>query len=91
MPRSVRIGSRAKAFKKGFKKKSPTDKETVRNALRQMVLDLEHPSLRAKPMTGHKSTWEAHASLSVVMTFDFVDPDTIRLRACCNHDIYRRP
>lgn len=78
-------------FKRGYKKKSPEDQASVLEALRQMVRDLEYPSLRAKPMTGKPGIWEAHATQAVVMTFNFVDQNTIRLRACCNHDIYRRP
>ncbi len=55
------------------------------------MLDLNYPSLRAKPMTNRTEIWEAHATLQVVMTFEFLDTNAIRLRACCRHDVYRNP
>jgi hypothetical protein len=90
LPRPVQIEETARIFKKGFRKKSTEDKDKVREALRQMTVDLEHPSLRAKPLTGGKGVWEAHASRSVVMTFEFINGNHVRMRACCNHDIYAR-
>ena len=91
MPRPVKIGLATAAFTSGYTKKSQEHREAVDKALRLMVGDLRYPSLRARKMSGSKTVWEAHATREVVLTFDFEDSDTVRLRACCNHDIYRRP
>lgn len=91
MPRPISVAASSRAFEKAYKKKSTEHQQAVDAALRQMAVDLNHPSLRARKVVGFPDVWEAHASRSVVMTFDFVDADSIRLRVCCNHDIYRNP
>ena len=90
-PKPVSIAQVAAIFAKGYAKKSAEHKQAIDKALRLMAADLRHGSLRTRKMAGHSSIWEAHATLEVVMTFDFASSDTIRLRNCCNHNIYKRP
>jgi hypothetical protein len=87
----VTVATVAKVFKTGYKRKSLENRTAVDRALERMAQDLSHPSLRARPMTGRPAVWEARANDAVRLTFDFVDPTTIRLRKCCTHEIYRRP
>ena len=91
MPRPVKIAESSSIFAKGYKKKSREHQGAVDEALRLMESDLTHRSLRARKVVGHKTVWEAHATLQVVLTFEFLDERSIRLRNCCRHDIYRRP
>lgn len=91
MPRPVSVGQISAKFDTEYKKKPKQRRNAIDKALRLMATDLHYPSLRAQKLSGHRTIWEAHATLGVVMTFDFIDSDRIRLRVCCNHDIYRRP
>lgn len=91
MPRPVSVGEISAKFHTEYGRKSTERRDAIDKALRLMATDLHYPSLRARKMSGHRSIWEAHATLGVVMTFDFIGTDRIRLRVCCNHNIYRRP
>jgi hypothetical protein len=91
VPRPVDVAELAAAFTSGFNKKSEENRNAVRKALRLMAQDLGYPSLRTQKMGGRPNVWEARASQSVRITFDFVSGETIRLRTCCTHDIYRSP
>ena len=91
MARPVKIGLVTEVFQSGYRRKSAENRDAIDKALRLMAQDLFYRSLRARKMAGHANIWEAHASLSVVLTFDFASSDAVRLRACCNHDIYRKP
>jgi hypothetical protein len=86
MPVPVRVEEAARNFKEGYKRKSPHDRQAVDAAIVQMAEDLSYPSLRVSKMSGKKDVWEARASQSVRLTFEFVSPGAIRLRSCCTHD-----
>lgn len=96
MARPTKILEYPRTFKKGYKRKSTEDQGKVDQALKQMEKDLEYPSLKASPMVGTKGIWEARASDSVRITFEFssqeAKPEPILLRKCCTHQqAYRRP
>lgn len=91
MPRPIKIAEASNIFDSGYARKSTEHRQAVDKALRLMAEDLHYNSLRTRRMSGHPGIWEAHASLQVVLTFDFVAANTVRLRACCTHDIYRNP
>lgn len=85
-PRPVRIAAVATTFKRRLKKKSAEDREAVQNALKQMALDLNHASLRVRPIESKRDVWEARASQSLRISFSFIDSNSIRLRVNCSHD-----
>jgi hypothetical protein len=86
----VRIGSVAPVFKKRLKQKSDEDRQSIENALRLIEVDLNHPSLRVRPIEGRTEIWEARASRALRLSFSFLDERRIRLRTNCTHDqVYR--
>ncbi len=89
--RPIKLAETSSIFTSGYTSKSRERQKAVDKAVRLLQQDLYYPSLRARKMGGGAGIWEAHASDTVVMTFDFIDKDSVRLRVCCNHDIYRRP
>ena len=89
--RPIKLADAARNFAKGYKKKSQENQSAVDEALRHLERDLYYPSLRARKITGGRDVWEARASDSVRLTFEFADENSVRLRNCCTHDIYRNP
>jgi mRNA-degrading endonuclease YafQ of YafQ-DinJ toxin-antitoxin module len=90
-PKPVRIESVAPIFKRRLKAKTPEQREQLQEAIRQMAEDLNHPSLRVRPIEGRRGLWEARASQSLRLSFEYVDSAVIRLRMNCTHDqVYGR-
>ncbi len=55
-----------------------------------MERGLTHPSLGVKKIKGTKNIWEARASRSLRITFNF-EGDTIILRTVGEHDVLSHP
>lgn len=77
--------ARTEHFKTAFQQLTERDSKKVEKALRLMLADLRHPSLRIKKVEGTDNIWEARASLSIRITFQ-IDRDTIILRNVGPHD-----
>lgn len=79
---------RTPRFKRAYKKLQPDEKEAVQDSIRKLVQGSPYPnSLRVKKMQGHKSIWEASATMSCRLTFEFNNPDYIVLRNVGKHDL----
>jgi len=50
-----------------------------------LVTNIRHPSLRVKKIEGTTGVWEARASKSIRLSFEFRD-DTLILRNVGDHD-----
>jgi mRNA interferase RelE/StbE len=61
-------------------------RKVIQGALKKMLQNPRHPSLRTKKMEGHDGIFEASANMDLRMTFHYEKPDTIVLRNCghCN-------
>ncbi len=89
--RPVRIAKVASVFKKRLKKKTVEQRESIRAAILQMESDLNHSSLRVRRIASQPGLWEARASSSLRLSFEFLDARSIRLRVNCTHDqVYGR-
>lgn len=82
----VRIAGVTRVFKKRLQRKTPEQREQVQAAIRQMADDLNHPALLVRPIESKPQVWEARASDSVRLSFEYVETDAIRLRMNCTHD-----
>lgn len=60
--------------------------KAIQKALRIMLQNPRHPSLRTKKMEGYDHIFEASANMDIRMTFHYEKPDTIVLRNCGHHD-----
>jgi len=72
-------------FQRAYNDLTDDDAERVKKALRLLVGDPHHPSLRVKRMQGTDHIWEASASLSIRLTFE-MQGDLIILRNVGAHD-----
>ncbi|SDL31532.1 type II toxin-antitoxin system RelE family toxin [Lacicoccus qingdaonensis] len=77
---------RTSRFDKSFTELDPQSQKAIKKALRFMINNLSHPSLRAKKMEGWDNIFEASANMDIRITFHFEKPDTIVLRNCGHHD-----
>ena len=77
--------ARTERFKRAYRKLSPENQERARKAIRQLLEDPRHPSLRVKRVKGTRSIWEARVSRSCRLTFEIYD-DTYLLRNIGEHD-----
>lgn len=84
-----------KKFKKSYKKLHPNEQKAIDNALRNLASAPPfHPSLRAKPIEGAKSVFEASANMDIRLSWQYSETDkqTILLRNCGHHDdLLRNP
>jgi mRNA interferase RelE/StbE len=71
-------------FRRAYAELSSEDRKRVQKALRFMSDDLRHPSLRVKRIQGTQGIWEARASRSLRITFQF--NNDIILRNVGRHD-----
>ncbi|WP_231634473.1 cytotoxin [Salinicoccus sp. YB14-2] len=77
---------RTARFDTNFTKLDPQAQKAIKKALRFMVTDFNHPSLRMKKMEGWDYIFEAGANMDIRITFHFEKTDTIVLRNCGHHD-----
>lgn len=89
--RPVKIAAAPERFQKLYRKKSAANQDAVDRAILRMESDLSHRSLKARPYKGKENIWEAYASYSVRMSFEWVDSGTIRMRKCNGHEVHRDP
>lgn len=75
-------------FKRAYKKLTPDSQDKVDAAIRSLVAGRPYPkSLRVKKMKGHDFVFEASATMSVRITFHYINPDYIVLRNVGDHDV----
>jgi mRNA interferase RelE/StbE len=72
-------------FQRAYNDLTDQDAERVKKALRLLVENPRHPSLRVKRVQGTDRIWEARASLSIRLTFE-MQGDLIVLRNVGAHD-----
>jgi mRNA-degrading endonuclease RelE of RelBE toxin-antitoxin system len=72
-------------FRKAYKPLSDEIKARLKKALRQLSVNIRHPSLQVKKIKGTKDIWEARVSLDYRLTFQIVK-DYIILRNVGHHD-----
>jgi mRNA-degrading endonuclease RelE of RelBE toxin-antitoxin system len=60
--------------------------KAVAKALRLLLNNPRHPSLRIRKMEGYSNVFEASANMDIRITFHYEKPDTIVLRNCGHHD-----
>ncbi len=72
-------------FQRAYNDLTDRDAEHVKKALRLLVENPRHPSLRVKKVQGTDSIWEASASLSIRLTFE-MHGDLVILRNVGPHD-----
>lgn len=72
-------------FQRAYRDLTGQDAERVKKALRLLVENPRHPSLRVKRMQGTDQIWEARASLSIRLTFE-MHGDLMVLRNVGAHD-----
>ncbi|MGG1519140.1 cytotoxin [Paenibacillus oryzisoli] len=73
-------------FKEKLVELDSQSRKAIQKALRIMLDNPRHPSLRTKKMEGHDHIFEASANMDIRMTFHYEKPDTIVLRNCGHHD-----
>lgn len=78
-----------KPFQKDYKKLPRHIQKETDNALRLLVSNPRHPSLRVKKMQGTKGIWEGSVTMSYRFTFH-MEGGTIVLRRIGTHDILRK-
>ncbi len=64
----------------------PKSQKAVAKALRLLLNNPHHPSLRTRKMEGCSHVFEASANMDIRITFHYEKPDTIILRYCGHHD-----
>ena len=72
-------------FQSAYNDLTDDDAERVKKALRLLVENPRHPSLRVKRIQGTDHIWEASASLSIRLTFE-MHGDLMVLRNVGAHD-----
>jgi mRNA interferase RelE/StbE len=82
---------RTKTFDKTFLKLPAQIQQKTEKAVKLLLLEFYHPSLRTKKMSGQKGIWEARVDYHYRFTFT-LDRDTIILRVVGNHeDALKKP
>jgi len=83
--------ARTERFKRAYRKLSPENRERAGKAIRLLLENPRHPSLRVKRVKGTRRIWEARVSRSCRMTFE-IHGDTYLLRNIGEHDeVLKRP
>lgn len=83
--------ARTERFKRAYRKLSPENRERARKAIRLLLENPRHPSLRVKRVQGTRHIWEARVCRSCRMTFE-IHGDTYLLRNIGEHDeVLKRP
>lgn len=73
-------------FDKSLKGLDPNSQKSIAKAMRLLLDNPYHPSLRIRKMEGYDSVFEASANMDIRTTFHYEKPDTIVLRNCGHHD-----
>jgi len=77
--------ARTDRFKKAYNNLTDKDKRRAEKALRLLISNIRHPSLRVKRIRKTQGIWEARVSRKIRMTFEMED-DLILLRNIGQHD-----
>ena len=80
-------------FKKKYGKKDKSSQDSIKNTVRRLVLNPNHPGLHRHKIRGipRKSIWEAYVNNEARLTFEY-GHDSIILRNNCHHDaVLRNP
>ena len=77
--------ARTERFKRAYRKLSPENRERARKAIRLLLENPRHPSLRVKRIKSTRHIWEARVSRSCRLTFE-IHGDTYLLRNIGEHD-----
>ena len=77
--------ARTARFKRAYRRLNQRQRRVVEKTLSFLVNNIRHPSLRVKKIEGTKGIWEARASKSIRLSFEFRD-DTLILRNVGDHD-----
>lgn len=78
-------------FEKAYQRLNQPQRRAVEKALSFVVNNIRHPSLRVKKIEGTTGIWEARASKSIRLSFEFRD-DTLVLRNVGGHnEVLRGP
>ncbi len=72
-------------FKRAYQELNSEEQALADKALRLLVENLRHPSLRVKKIKGTEGIWEARVSRSIRLTFE-VHGDLLMLRTIGRHD-----
>ncbi len=82
---------RADSFVKDYLRLSPQVQGRVEKAIKLLVRNIQHPSLRAKRVQGTKRIWEARVTRQYRLTFEICPGNVLRLRRVGTHDILKTP
>ena len=77
--------ARTDRFKRAYNNLTGEEKRRAEKALRLLMNDMSHPSLRVKRVRKTKQIWEATVSMRIRMTFELQE-DVIILRNIGGHD-----
>jgi len=77
--------ARTDRFKKAYNNLTNEDKRRAEKALRLLISNIRHPSLRVKRIRKTQGIWEARVSRKIRMTFEMQE-DVILLRNIGQHD-----
>ena len=77
--------ARTDNFKTAWSRLEEKDKKSGRKAIKNLIANMNYPSLRVKKIKGTNNIWEARASRTLRITFH-VDSDIIILRNVGHHD-----
>jgi len=77
--------ARTARFKRAYQRLNQPQRRVVEKALSFLVNNIRHPSLRVKRIERTTGIWEARASKSIRLSFEFRD-DTLILRNVGEHD-----
>ncbi len=77
--------ARTERFKRAYRRLNPENREQARKAIRLLLENPRHPSLRVKRIKGTRNIWEVRVSRSCRMTFE-IHGDTYLLRNIGEHD-----
>ncbi len=72
-------------FRRAYQALSTEDQTLADKALRLLVENLRHPSLRVKKIKGTDGIWEARVSRSIRLSFE-IQGDLLILRTIGRHD-----
>lgn len=79
-----------KRFQKAYRKLPQAVQKKTNRRLKAVALDIRHPGVKAKTMTGVGDIWEGRVNGSYRFTFT-VEGNRIVMRTVGTHEIYRNP
>jgi len=81
---------RSRTFLKQYVKLPEKVQKKVKQVLKLIVENPQHPGLGIKKMVNHEKVWEARIDIHYRMTFE-MGSNTLTLRKIGTHEIYRNP